>query len=116
MSEEDGNIELYYVPCTAGGSKHVMTGKGLGDVQLPDGTKTRWHLTQCMHCYMAIVSELNPFDPDYRKYGPGRYAIKNYNYNLSTGYEVGKLGSLSYSSSYYDSFFIGLYFSGINNN
>lgn len=69
----EGDIGLFYIACEGTGQKHLMSGRGTGEVELITGETYIHNLYQCNGCSLGIISASNPFNVPRVK--PGKFII-----------------------------------------
>ena len=110
ISEE--GIDPQYVGSCPYGDRHVMLGKGRGnayygsygskDLRIVSGT-----LSQCRYCYLALVTEKNPFMNGVTW---GNYAIWDPGYQITSSDTVVYTTSFGFTNSLNDPFVQGFDF------
>lgn len=112
-SEADA-LGILYVPCEGTGQKHLMTGRGIGQVPMKNGTVYEKGLFQCKGCSLGIVMATYPYAIP-KASAPGQYVSVTLPNQVGAGYDFTKKGktySFSSASSWNTGFFANISFVG----
>lgn len=85
INTDEGEFGVLYLPCPQGG-KHTVGPRGYGQVYINGKVALEGPSSQCSKCYVAIVTEFNPFSPYVTAFG--NYAISDFSRPLGTNTKI----------------------------
>lgn len=101
------DIEKRYISTCPYADKHLMKGKGPGEVWLNGVLQFQGTASQCNYCYLVLVTENNPFS--YLTKSWGRYAAETLDDPIFVYYKM-NTSIVSYNSSINDDYSQGFIF------